>query len=228
MIHTAYAKAARGYSKLVRLSFRNLDTLISKPPAQKEVVHESLDRTIIILGDSTGVGIGVSAPRYTIGNQIEREFNNTHVLCFAKNGSKLIDVRTVLDRLDLSANIATVIVSIGGLDTLYHTRLSNIETEMRAILKKLVGKKVIVVSPCSFSLSPVIPSPLKNRFYERWKQVDSIFDKLCQEFNATHVSFGKLLNDKVKQDPAKYFSIDKMHPNDVSYALAFEELKKHL
>ena len=88
MIHTTYARAARTYSKIVRLSFRNLDNLIAKAPTQKEVEHIQLGKTIIILGDSTGVGIGVSNSKFTLGNQIENEFNNIHVLCFAKNGSK--------------------------------------------------------------------------------------------------------------------------------------------
>lgn len=183
------------------------------------------ERSILVLGDSTAVGVGASAPSYSVAGRLSGLLNAS-VENHAVSGAITPDLAAQItaatrDRYDL------VLVQIGANDVIKLRSLAKADAALHSALAEL-GKRsdrILVLTAGKIGTAPLFPwfigplmthraALLRDRFMETTKASDAAYVDLYT------------IQDPFNTDPARYYALDGLHLADDGYAFWYEEVKK--
>ncbi|OGY80612.1 MAG: hypothetical protein A3E60_04150, partial [Candidatus Kerfeldbacteria bacterium RIFCSPHIGHO2_12_FULL_42_13] len=178
---------------------------------------------ILIIGDSTGIGIGSNSPSDSIAGRLGNIFPEAEITNFSTSGDRIHDGLQSITQIKESYDI--LMVMLGGNDALHFTNLQNLTDDTNTILEesKKRSRAVILMPAGNLGSAPMIPQAVRWLFERRSKKVRDVLSKQAQE-NA--VIFVDLLhertNDPFAQKPQKFYAPDGLHPSSAGYALWFK------
>lgn len=201
--------------------------------AQPDAVHvrccppDAL-RRLLIVGDSTAVGIGATAPDETMAGRLAREFPGVAIENHARMGARAADVVTQLGVAE-AARYDAVLIAVGGNDILRRTRLRDFHARLTAALvaARTLSPVVIVVNSGNVGAAPLFPWPLNALLSRRSLQFRAAFEAVCRATDAQFVNF--TFEPEVcpfRRERATYFAADGLHPNGAVYSLCVDRLKR--
>lgn len=184
--------------------------------------------TVLVVGDSTGVGTGASSPADSIAGRLGAAFPHVSIINRAANGARTLDVLMQLagaapGRYDL------VLVHAGGNDVLRRTPLRALEPQVETVMRlaRKLSPNVIVTTIPNIGLLPMFFPPLSWWMSRRARQVCGIYAAAAREHGAQYIEFFHKRGDcPLMGDPARYFARDGFHPSNDCYAYAFDEIMK--
>ena len=185
--------------------------------------------TILVLGDSTGVGVGADSSEDTVAAHLMREVHGRYVENHAVSGAIVKDLEMQLTHAKLK-EYTYILIEIGGNDII---RFHSAETESKrlgAFLKTLpVSEKLIVHSSGNVGGSTFFPwfvRPFHTRLNLEFHET---FARVVQEHGGTYVNMFTEPNiDPFLLQPLTYFAEDGLHPSSKGYELWFEKIKTAL
>ena len=184
--------------------------------------------TVLVVGDSTGVGTGASTPGESIAGLLGAAFPHVTIVNLAVNGARTLDVIMQLagaapGRYDL------VLVHAGGNDVLRRTPLRALEPQVDALmlLARKLSSNVIVTTIPNIGLLPLFFPPVSWWMSRRSRQVCGLYAASARAHGTHYLDF---FHERgacpLTADPARYFASDGLHPSNACYAYVFETMLK--
>jgi lysophospholipase L1-like esterase len=184
--------------------------------------------TVLVVGDSTGVGTGASTPGASIAGLLGAAFPQVSIVNLAVNGARTLDVIMQLasaapGRYDL------VLVHAGGNDVLRRTPIRALAPQVDALMRlaRRLSSNVIVTTIPNIGLLPMFFPPVSWWMSRRSRQVCMLYAAAARTHGAHYLDF---FHERgacpLTSDPARYFASDGLHPSDECYAYVFETMMK--
>lgn len=182
--------------------------------------------TMVMLGDSSAAGYGVSKPRQTPGALLAAGISRrigrpVHLHCLAVVGATSRGLRPQVEAaLDLSPDLAVIVV--GGNDITHRTsRTAAVRHLAEAVRTLRRAGAQVVVGTCP-DLGTIVPIRPPLRWLARhWsRQLARAQTVAAVEADAWTVSLGNLLGPRFAAEPHRMFGVDRFHPSADGYAAA--------
>lgn len=203
---------------------KSKELVADSQPFTQEVKNPT--ERILVLGDSTAVGTGVSDPRYSIAGRLGSAHPNARIENWAVNGNKIEDVKRQIEDKDLE-QYDLVLLQVGANDIIFHTPLRKAHSDAVEVLDLIQphAEQIAWIVSGNIGLAPFFPQPTGWYFEYRTKQFHAAFRKIARN---KHVSFIELYenkeNDPFAKNPHTYYAADLLHLSDVGYEVWFAEL----
>lgn len=214
---------------LVNINFFKTLYLIARvsPPYEQT---GSGDKTLLILGDSTGYGTGASRRSESVAGLIGAANPELTIINQSENGRTAKKLRRDIQKLE--GKYDTILLQIGANDLLQHTAPAEVVVEIEGIavyLRKHTDR-VLVLTSGNIGAAPRFNVTKRAAYTDSFRIYDQLMQSQAMKTsNFTFVSqFKEPEDDPFVLEPEKNFSMDGLHPSSDGYALWFKELKQHL
>ncbi|MEK7105659.1 MAG: GDSL-type esterase/lipase family protein [Patescibacteria group bacterium] len=192
---------------------------------------ESPSMRILIVGDSTAVGVGTSGPSTSIAGLVGTRYPKAEITNFGVSGAKVKDLIKQLETVEGTYDL--VMVHIGGNDIVRFTPLDELKIDIRTALDLAAshGKHVLVTTTGNIATVRLFPAPTRWIFRPRTLKVREIFMSAAAATNgdARYTDlFRERAQDPYATNPQKYYAADMFHPSDAGYADWFTLISKEL
>lgn len=194
-----------------------------------EALTTDFAKTLLILGDSTGVGSGAVRPEESIAGRLAPFIGATYVENQAKNGAAVEDLSTQIQHIRLS-HYDFILIQIGGNDILAFHSAKKMAYMLDKIMDTLPDAgKIVLVSAGNVGGATLIPLVARPLYTYMTLRVHKEFGKLAKKRGITYVNlFIPPSKDPFVKDPGRYLSPDGLHPSSEGYEFWFEQIKRAL
>jgi lysophospholipase L1-like esterase len=188
---------------------------------------------ILIIGDSSAVGVGAHQPRDSIAGQLASDYPTADILNVAKNGSRLHGTLRQLRKLPRHAATTydLMLIQVGANDVVGGTPYPKILRRLHKLLSlaKFHAHDVVHIMSSDVSSAPIIPLTFQWYFSSRYHQVREIFIQAHAQHQTQYIDlYRPWSQDPFAQQPFKYYSADGMHPSSRGYAYIYKLIQQHL
>lgn len=194
---------------------------------------------VLVVGDSSGVGVGASAPEHSVAGRLAVAHPDWTVGNLAVVGSRTSDVAHLLSRLcrrlarrsgDQSV-YDVLIVHTGGNDALRATPTRRLEDAVDQLIAcaSLITHKTIIVTGGNLGLAPALAAPWSWWFGRQSRRVRAVFLRRTAHSRVAYVDlYRDGESDPTVGEPERFFAADGLHPTDDSYALWHRAIEPHV
>ncbi len=201
-------------------------------PAQAGQAGEKVGTTLhfLVIGDSTGVGVGVSDPRFSVAGRLGSEFPNASVRNLSRSGARTAELLPLLEEIP-SKSFDFVLFQIGANDVIRFTSYDNLRRDIAAVLKEgnRIAHAQALITAGNIGLAPIFPWPLSVIYTHRTRIVREMFMDAAKESGTVYVDlFREKGEEPFEKDVARYYAPDREHLSDEGYGYWFEALTEAL
>lgn len=194
-------------------------------------VIESEDRskTLLVLGDSTGVGVGAEKCEHTVAGRLAEHLGATWVENYAESGAEVSDLKEQIAKAKLE-RYDHLLIQIGGNDILLFHSAKKTAGELADALAMLPSSDAVyIMSAGNVGGSTMFPHIIRPFYTALNLQFHKEFGRVAHAFGATYINlFEPFWKDPFLRDPARYLSLDGLHPSSYGYGLWFDKLRAHI
>ena len=192
--------------------------------------EEAPARRFLIVGDSTGVGIGSVDSRSTVAGRLAAAFPGTVIVNHASDAARSVDIAAQIEasigRFDL------ILIFVGGNDAIRLSRYKDLAlaAERALDVASAHGEHVAVVPPADIGTAPVWVWPLDALFTRRAEVVRRAWQFAMSARANVHLVNLRLSpsRDPFRVAPRRYYSPDGIHPSADGYALWFAQITRQV
>ena len=226
LLGAAFAGLLVRQATLARRAIRPLE--IGPPPADGVYGADNPGQplTMVLLGDSSMVGYGVTTvaetPGSLLGAGLARITNRpVKVVSAAVTGAASVDLVAQLE-IALAASPDIAVIFIGGNDVTSRVRPSVAVRYLDHAVRELIGAGARVVVGTCPDLGTIEPIQRPLRWIaRRWsRELAAAQTVTVVEAGGRTVSLGDLLGAEFAARPQELFSADRFHPSPAGYARA--------
>lgn len=181
--------------------------------------------TLLVLGDSTGVGVGAGTPEASVAGRLAAHLGATHVENYAESGAETAGLPAQIAKATLP-RYDTILIQIGGNDILWFHDAKKTAGELKDALAALPdAEKVIVLSAGNVGGATIFPPPLRPFHTWRNQAFHTEFAKAASVSGAVYVNLYEPPGmDPFLENPERYLAEDGLHPSAEGYALWFKKI----
>jgi lysophospholipase L1-like esterase len=189
------------------------------------------DRSLLVVGDSTGVGTGAADPRDSVAGRLAAEFPVLRVDNNAVNGARALAVRAQLGQARLPV-YDLVLIQVGGNDAMFFTSRSELRLAIDDALAaaRERSEHVALMSTGDIGDAPAIPWLLKGVLRWRSRLVRDVFMAAAARHGAEYLdlfhSEGEV--SPFAQRPDLHYAADGLHPAGPGYGVWYRQLVEDL
>lgn len=192
----------------------------------------SPSQRILVMGDSTAIGIGATSPTLSIAGRIGAKYPTSDISNISRNGMRLAELATRITELPTDTMYDLIVLQIGANDVTHLTSLHEVRRTLRSIIELAAakGSEVIVMSSGNVGLSPVFRFPLSTILSKRTRDVREIYmDEIDKYENVSYIDlYHERDTDVFSSDIEKYYAMDHFHPSEHGYMVWFTEVERAL
>jgi lysophospholipase L1-like esterase len=182
-------------------------------------------KRVLIVGDSTGVGVGAERPADSIGGLLTAEYREAELVNLSVGGACIADVLPQLRALDHdSRRFDLVLLHIGGNDIMRIARLQQATHAIGPLLTRLkqMGRRVVWLGPGDIGLAPLFRPPFSWWMSYRTRLACEMFHRLAVEHGVEYVGFHCAPHRHLlARQRHVYFAADGLHPSSHGYRYAY-------
>ncbi|HZF80087.1 MAG TPA: GDSL-type esterase/lipase family protein [Rubrivivax sp.] len=185
---------------------------------------------VLVVGDSTGVGVGASDPSESVPGLLARDHPDIDIINLCHNGDQVADVLPRLHRNGWHhQRFDAVLLHVGGNDVLKRLSLSALRRDVISLLHTLrqMSDCVVWLGPANIGLaSPFLP-PLSWWLSRRTRRFCRLFARCAREQDVDFVNFFSEPRDDVfSRERSTYFAADRFHPSSASYRYCYDKVRQ--
>ena len=203
---------------------------VSKELVKRAVGFEKLttdmSKSLLVLGDSTAVGVGATGGDDTVAGRLAEGMKASHVRNVAISGAVVHEIEEQLSRAT-GAHYHTILLQVGANDVLQLHSLPEVARELDSVLETLRerGDRVIVLMAGNVGAAAIIPPPLRPLYTKRTLSYHRAFAEVAARHGAIYVNlYAPPETDPFLSHPETYFAPDGLHPSGAGYALWYKRL----
>lgn len=184
-------------------------------------------KTLLILGDSTGVGTGARLKEESVAARFAGLMSATYVENQAKNGAAVEDLSTQIQHLHLS-HYDAILIMVGGNDILAFHDAKKTAQKLDTILHTLPDAgQVLLMTAGNVGGATIIPHLLRPLYAYITLRYHHEFANIAQKHGISYANlYQKPSEDPFIKEPDRFLSEDGLHPSGEGYGIWFEQLKK--
>ena len=213
-------------------AFFHMWFLAQKSGPLVEIAHgfekhdSSLSRTMLVLGDSTAVGVG-SPPELTVAGRLSN-YLSLNVENHAKSGAVTKDLPGQIafakdEKYDL------VLIQIGANDVIFFKSIPAAESELRSTIEilKTRSNRIVFLTAGDIGAAPLFPWPIRWIVSSRTRDLRTRFMSVLQNEDVVYADIYSH-PDPFASDPQKYYAPDMLHLSGDGYGFWFSVVKEYV
>lgn len=205
---------------------------VSRLLAEKAIAYTKAgtdDRALLVLGDSTAVGVGASRSEDSLAARMADEIRASRVENYAVSGARVRDLTEQLSAAQLE-EYALILIGIGANDVV---RFADAQTSAATLSEAMKGlplhHKLVVYMAGNLGGTNLFPSFMNEQYRQRTLAYHAAFARVVSEQGGTYVNlYADPEDDPFAKDPERYLAQDGFHPSSDGYALWFEKIRNVL
>ena len=187
---------------------------------------------MLILGDSTGVGVGATRPEESIAGLLAADYPDADIVNVAVSGTRVAGaIGQVHTCLEAGLRFDLALLHVGGNDVVADTPLRQLADDCDTLLEglsRLAVRTVWLGSP-DLGLAPLFPRTLAWVMASRSRAASKVFSAAAARHDVVFVDFSA-------PDHVAYFrkrrrnhcATDGFHPNSASYKYGYATMRQML
>lgn len=187
------------------------------------------ESTVLVLGDSTAVGIGATRPEESVAGRVSTFLQADSLENYAVSGAVTSDLNEQRKNA-LLPRYRLILIQIGGNDIIRFKPAEGAGEELRAAIRNLPdAEKVVIISAGDVGGATLFPWPVRPFHTRLNNEYHEIFAAVAADEGVTYVNFGNSpATKKINEKPEVYLAADGLHPSSEGYRLWFEEIQSSL
>jgi lysophospholipase L1-like esterase len=187
-------------------------------------------KRILILGDSTAVGVGATKAEFSIAGRLGKFLPTCEIRNLGQNGARTMDVLEQLEQVK-NETFDLTIISVGGNDAWHFTSLRSLKYSLMLIVdeaNRISNNRVLFLIYSNIGSAPLFPAPLRVMLGKRSKKIRDLFLHITTERGAYAIDLSTN-NDSLKKDTqSTYYAEDRIHPSDNAYAIWYKDIWRYI
>ncbi|HEY0011086.1 MAG TPA: GDSL-type esterase/lipase family protein [Candidatus Paceibacterota bacterium] len=185
--------------------------------------------SLLVLGDSTAVGVGATLPEESVPGRVAAALGATYVENHAVIGAVTADLADQVKQGALPA-YDFILIQIGANDMV---RFHDAEATARALGTTLASLppagSVVVISAGDLGTARLFPYPLRVLYTRINREYHQAFGAAVRAEGATYVDLSKGPGVvRFEEDPTAHFAADNFHLSSRGYGLWFEAIRENV
>ncbi len=224
----AIVVACTWYGVTVSRRLEDAKNLISQAWAF-ELISGDYAVSMLVLGDSTAVGVGASKPEDSVPGRVAQKINATYVENHAQVGAQVKDLESQIAAAKLR-EYTLILIQIGANDIIRFRSADTAAQKLQLALEKLPkANKVILISAGNVGGVQAFPFFVRPIHTHLTLKYHAAFDAVMKEYGGTYVNlYEDPKSDKVLLEPETYVAADGLHLSSEGYRLWFEKIETSL
>ena len=188
--------------------------------------------TVLVLGDSTGVGVGATRPEESVAGLFAADYPDADIVNVAVSGTRvagaITQARTCFEaglRFDLA------LLHVGGIDVIADTPLHRLADDCDLLMRELgrLAERTAWLGPPDLGLAPLFPRPYAWVMASRSRAASKIFSAAAARHGVLFVDFSAPAHAAYfKERRRQHFAADGFHPNSASYKYGYAAARRML
>jgi lysophospholipase L1-like esterase len=185
--------------------------------------------SLLVIGDSTAVGVGSDSPKETVPALISQRIGATYVENLAVSGSKVQDLERQLEKASLS-EYDYILVQIGGNNIVGRQDAETVGAMLQKVYKTLPPSKQVIHVCCgNVGTTTILPWFVRGYYTKKTLEYHAVFEKIDGEQNVTYVNLYQEKDiDPFVKNPEIYLAADGFHPSGVGYKYWFSKIEPRI
>lgn len=225
------------FAVLVTIAYVGLNTYLKARISREIMEHTtpfslmSEDHTIsmLVLGDSTGVGVGADRAEESVAGRVAHHIGATYVENLAEVGAETEDLLEQAEKAKLP-HYSLLLVHIGGNDIIQFHSAKKTGRYLDAFLENAPrADRIIILSAGNVGGATIFPPLFRFLHTSLTLKFHKVFEEVAKKHGGTYVNlYEPFYKDPFLRDPNRYLSMDGLHPSSYGYGLWFEKVKQAL
>lgn len=186
--------------------------------------------SILIIGDSTAVGTGVTDPKDSIAGLFAKDFPDVSITNLGENGTRTRELIPQLEKLG-ERNFDLVILHSGGNDIVKFTNLNQLSDDIAVVLQlaSAIGNHAVLITSGNIGTAPLFPWPISWIISSRTRSVHGNFKKIANEKGVLWVPlYAEKEHDPFFENINESYAHDMFHPATRGYQIWYAAILKTL
>jgi lysophospholipase L1-like esterase len=184
-------------------------------------------RRVLVVGDSTGVGVGAGCPEASLPGLLAAAYPGVEIVNRCASGARTADVPAQVHAAGAGFDLALVLV--GGNDVLRATPRRRLAADARALVARLrrAARRTVWLGSANLAGSPLLKGPLA--WWLGWNsgRTMALLAREARAAGAEFIDFWRPVGeDLFARRAGTYFARDGVHPGAPSYRHCFEVLRR--
>ena len=188
--------------------------------------------TVLILGDSTGVGVGATRPEESVAGLFAADYPDAEIINVAASGTRVADAITQA-RMCVEAGLRfdLALLHVGGIDVIADTPLHRLADDCDILMRELdrLAARTAWLGPPDLGLAPLFPRPYAWVMAARSRAASKVFAAAAARHNVVFVDFSAPAHAAhFRKRRREHFALDGFHPNSTSYKYGYAAVRHML
>jgi len=187
---------------------------------------------VLILGDSTGVGVGATVPDESIAGLLAADYPDADIVNVAVSGTRVASaIAQVRACLDAGVRFDLALLHVGANDVVADTPLHQLALDCDALLQELgkLAVRTAWLGPPDLGLAPLFPRPYARVMASRSRAAAHVFCAAAARRNVVFVDFSAPVHAAhFRARRRNHFAVDGFHPNSATYRYAYTTAREML
>jgi len=188
--------------------------------------------TVLILGDSTGVGVGAARPEESIAGLFASDYPDADIVNVAASGTRVADAITQARAcFEAGLRFDLALLHVGGIDVIADTPLHRLADDCDVLMRELgrIAARTAWLGPPDLGLAPLFPRPYAWVMASRSRAASKVFSAAAARHDVLFIDFSAPAHVAYfKKRRRKHFAVDGFHPNSASYKYGYATTRQML
>ena len=185
--------------------------------------------SMLVLGDSTGVGVGACHPEESTAGRLGAEFPDADIVNVSRSGARVCDTLAQASQwIGMKRRFDLAVLHVGANDIVRATSREKLASDCDALLAELkqVADRLIWLGPANVGLAPLFPLPYSWLLAARSRAAATIFANSAAKHGAAFVDFcGSEHGQHLRRGGRQHFAVDGFHPSSSTYGHGYSAIR---
>lgn len=194
--------------------------------APYRLLSDDYTKTMLVLGDSTGAGVGAACPEDSVAGRLAHFIGATYVENYAISGAMVSELPLQIQQAKRES-YDVILIQIGGNDILAFHNAKQTAARLSNIFGTLpTAKTTILMSAGNAGGAKLFPLIIRPFHTMVNKAIHKEFARVAHGWDAIYVDlYDPFWSDPFLRDPDRYLARDGLHPSSYGYGLWFDKVK---
>jgi lysophospholipase L1-like esterase len=180
---------------------------------------------ILVLGDSTGVGVGAQRPEDSIAGRLALDFPDSDIVNISCSGARVAEALAQARQCVAEGrHFDVAVLHLGGNDVVKGTDIDELAAACEALMVELgnVARRTVWLGPPNIGLAPLFPLPYAWLMASRSRAATSVFAASAARHDVAYIDFSTPEHgDRLRSAKKLHFAEDGFHPSSSSYGYGY-------